>query len=130
MTSKPPLGAGSVVVCAAECGVYVEVQPEVVFGGDRTVLRVKFAGGVCTVSMQKLSFSLRPLPEWNRFLDSSLSPDVDVFDFLALVPPKVIDDVEVFKSSANVIDKIHAESWVTACCSPVSGVTLQGSHSS
>ena len=35
----------------------------------------------------------------------------------------------IFEVSSNVISKIHTVGWVTACCSPVSGVTLQGFHS-
>ena len=53
-----------------------------------------------------------------------MSPDVDIFHSLAYVTPTVIDDIEVFKLSANVVGEIHAVSWETACCSPVSGVTL------
>ena len=56
-------------------------------------------------------------------------PDVDVFHSLAYVSHTLIGDVGVFKRSANVVGEIHAVSLVTAYCSPVSGVTLQGSHS-
>ena len=58
-----------------------------------------------------------------------MSADVDVFNFLTFVVVKVIDDVEVLEASTNVISEIDAVGRVAACCSPVSGVTLQGLHS-
>ena len=57
-----------------------------------------------------------------------MSADVDVFNFLAFVVVKVIDEVEVLEASTNVISEIDAVGRVAACCSPVSGVTLQGLH--
>ena len=58
-----------------------------------------------------------------------MSSDVDKLYFLTLPRSNVIDNVEIFEVSSNIISKIHTVGWVTACCSPVSGVTLQGSHS-
>ena len=58
-----------------------------------------------------------------------MSADVDVFNFLAFVVVKVIDDVEVLEAFTNVISEIDAVGRVAACCSPVSGVTLQGLYS-
>ena len=57
-------------------------------------------------------------------MDPDVSADVDVFNFLAFVVVKVIDDVEVLEASTDVISEIDAVGRVAACCSPVSGVTL------
>ena len=59
----------------------------------------------------------------------NVSLDVDELYFLTLPRSIVSDNVEIFEVSSNIISKIHAVGWVTACCSPVSGVSLQGSHS-
>ena len=72
--------------------------------------------------MQKVAVST--LPKRYRLVDPDVSTDVDIFNFLAFVVGKVIDDVEVFEASPNVISEIDAVGRVAACCSPVSGVTL------
>ena len=54
-----------------------------------------------------------------------MSPDVDVFHFLALAFSSEIKDVEVFEVSSEVVSKIDTFHWVAACCSPVDGVGLQ-----
>ena len=58
-----------------------------------------------------------------------VSTDVDEIHFLALASTNIIKDVEVLKVSAEVVFEIDAVSRVAACCSPVGGVSLQGSHS-
>ena len=72
--------------------------------------------------MQEVAIS--NLPKRYRLVDPDVSADVDVFNFLAFVVVKVIDDVEVLEASTNVISEIDAVGRVAACCSPVSGVTL------
>ena len=69
------------------------------------------------------------LPETCREMDVNVSTDVDVFRFFALLVTKEINNVEVLEVSTDVISEIDAMGGVTACCSPVSGMTLQGSHS-
>ena len=69
------------------------------------------------------------LPETSCTVHSIVSSDVDELYLLTLARSNEIDNIEVLEVSSNVISKIHAEGWETACCSPVSGVTLQGFHS-
>ena len=69
------------------------------------------------------------LPEACGEMHANMSSDIDVFHFLALPSSKEINYVEVLEVSTNVISQIDAVGRVTACCSPVSGVTLQGLHS-
>ena len=69
------------------------------------------------------------LPERYSDMDAEVSADVDVFHFLALVSAKEIDDVEVLETSTDVVFVIDAMCRVAASCSPLGGVTLQGSHS-
>ena len=69
------------------------------------------------------------LPEACGEMHANVSSDVDVFHFLALRSPKEINYVEIFEVSTNVIFEINAVCRVTACGSPVRGVTLQGFHS-
>ena len=54
-----------------------------------------------------------------------VSPDVDVFYFLALAVSKEINDVEILEVSTEVVSEIDAVGRVAACCSPVGGVSLQ-----
>ena len=61
-------------------------------------------------------------------MDTNVPTDVDVFHLLATLAI-IINNVEVLEVSTDVICEIDAMSWVTACCSPVSGVSLQGSDS-
>ena len=58
-----------------------------------------------------------------------VSTDVDEIHFLALAFANIVKDVEVLEVSTEVVSEIDAVSRVAACCSPVSGVSLQGSHS-
>ena len=58
-----------------------------------------------------------------------VTSDADKLYLLTSPRSNVIDNVEIFEVSSDVISKIHTMGWVTACCSPVSGVTLQGFHS-
>ena len=69
------------------------------------------------------------LPKRYRLVDPDVSADVNVFNFFAFVANKVIHNVEVLEVSTDVISEIDAVGRVAACCSPVSGVTLQGLHS-
>ena len=70
-----------------------------------------------------------PLPESCGEIDANVSSDVDVLHFLARMASNVIHNVKVLEVSTDVIFEIDAVCWVTACGSPVSGVTLQGLHS-
>ena len=69
------------------------------------------------------------LPETCCLVHSLVSSDADKLYLLTLPRSNVIDNVEIFEVSSNVISKIHTVGWETACCSPVSRVTLQGFHS-
>ena len=69
------------------------------------------------------------LPETCCLVHSLVISDADKLYLLTQATSSVIDNVEIFEVSSNVISKIHTVGWVTACCSPVSGVTLQGFHS-
>ena len=62
-------------------------------------------------------------------MHANVSSDVDLFHFLTLPSPKEINHLEVLEVSTNVIFEINAVCWITACCSSVCGVTLQGRHS-
>ena len=53
-----------------------------------------------------------------------VSPDVDVFHFLALAFSNEIKDVKVLEISTELVSEIDAVGWVAACCSPVGGVSL------
>ena len=55
--------------------------------------------------------------------------DVDVFHFLALTTPDIVDDVKVLEVATDVVCEIDSMGWVAARCSPVCGMTLQGLHS-
>ena len=52
-------------------------------------------------------------------MNAHVSADVDVFHFLTLAVFTVIDNVEVFEVSTDVICEINAMGRVAACCSPV-----------
>ena len=47
-----------------------------------------------------------------------MSPDVDVFHFLALAFSNEIKDVKVLEISTELVSEIDAVGWVAACCSP------------
>ena len=79
--------------------------------------------------MKKVTCSVSPLPERYRFVNSNVPPNVDILHFLAFFGITIINNIEVAKSSANVVGEINSVSGITTCCSPVSGMTLQGSHS-
>ena len=53
-----------------------------------------------------------------------MSPDVDVFHFLALAFSNEIKDVKVLEISMEVVSEIDAVGWEAACCSPVGGVGI------
>ena len=55
--------------------------------------------------------------------------DIHIVYPLTLASTKEIDDVEVFEVSTEVVSVIDAVGRVAACCSPISGVNLQRSHS-
>ena len=64
------------------------------------------------------------LPERRRQIRTHVSPDVDVFHFLALAFSNEIKDVKVLEISTELVSEIDAVGWVAACCSPVGGVSL------
>ena len=65
------------------------------------------------------------LPKRDRQILAYVSPDVDVFHFLALASPNIIDDVEVLEISTEVVSEIDAVGRIAACCSPVGRASLQ-----
>ena len=125
MCSKPPLGGGLGPLCVAKVAVHgCSVPAEVVFLGHRTSLGcLKLTVSGWTVNMQ--SPFIKTLPERCSKMQAHMSPDVDVFHFLALAFSIEIKDVEVFEVSSEGISKIDTFYWVAACCSPVGGVGLQ-----
>ena len=127
MSSKPPLGSGLGILCAAKLWVVETIPTKIIFTWHRTTLyHLNLTVSVPTVSMQALT---KKLPERYRQILAHVSPDVDVFHSLAPAWPNIINDVEVLEVSAEVVSEIDAVSRVAACCSPVGGVCLQWSHS-
>ena len=127
MTSKPPLCCWLIILGAAELRVGRPVMTKIIFGRNRARRWIKLTTSSHTIDMQAIWSS--PLPESCCKVHSVVSSDVDKLYFLTLPRSNVIDNVEILEVSSNIISKIHTVGWVTACCSPVSGVTLQGSHS-
>ena len=128
MSSKPILGGGLVSLCTTEVGIEGTIKAKVVFLGYCTRFGCrKLAICARTVSMQALTVIL---PEWNCQIYTRVSPDVNEFHFFArAIWSNIIEDVEVFKVSAEVVSEIDAMSRIAACYSPVGGVSLQWSHS-
>ena len=77
---------------------------------------------VRAVNMQ--SPFIQSLPERRRQMRPHVSPDVDVFHFLARACTNEIKDVEVLEVSKEVVSEINAVSRVAACRSPVGEVSL------
>ena len=65
------------------------------------------------------------LPKRDRQILAYVSPDVDVFHFLALASPNRINDFEVLEVSTEVVSEIDAVGRIAACCSPVGRASLQ-----
>ena len=65
------------------------------------------------------------LPKRDRQILACVSPDVDVFHFLALASPNIINDFEVLEVSTEVVSEIDAVGRIAACCSPVGRASLQ-----
>ena len=129
MSSKPPLGVRLGALCAAKVGVEGWIEAKVVFTWHGTsTSSVKLTVRGWTVGMQNECI-LYILPERRRQIRAYVAPDVDVFHSLARPPPHEVDDVKVFEVSSEVVSEIDAMSRIAACCSPVGGVSLQGSHS-
>lgn len=126
MTSKPPLRGRLPIFSAAEIGVTWRMGTEIVFARHRAGCWIKLTTSVRTVNMEEATSAL---PETRCEVDPNVSTDINVFHFSALPASKVINNVEVLEVSTKVISVIDVVSWVTACCSPVSGVSLQGSDS-
>ena len=128
MSSKPILGGGLVSLCTTEVGIEGTIKAKVVFLGYCTRFGCrKLAICARTVSMQALTVIL---PEWNCQIYTRVSPDVNEFHFFArAIWSNIIEDVEVFKVSAEVVSEIDAVGRIAACYSPVGGVSLQWSHS-
>ena len=122
MSSKPPLGSGLRSLCAAELGIVDPIPAKVVFTGRCIKCRLELAASYDgTVGMQAF---IRKLPERHRHTCTVVSSDVDVFYFLALASPNIVNDIEVLEGSTQVVSEIDAVSRVVACCSPVGGVSL------
>ena len=128
MSSKPPLGSGLGILCAAKLCVVGSIPTKIIFITYSTnPCRFKLTVSVdWTVNMQAF---MKILPERHRQILAHVSPGVDVFHFLALASPNIIDDVEVLEISTQVVSEIDAVGRIAACCSPVGGVSLQWSHS-
>ena len=128
MSSKPPLGSGLGILCAAKLRVATGIPTKIIFTWHSTnPCRFKLTVSVeWTVSMQAF---MKPLPERHRQILAHVSPDVDVFHFLALASPNIVEDVEVLEISKEVVSEIDAVGRIAACCSPVGGVSLHWSHS-
>ena len=65
------------------------------------------------------------LPKRDRQILAYVSPDVDVFHFLALASPNIINDFEVLEVSTEVVSEIDAVGRIAACCSPVGRASQQ-----
>ena len=103
------------------------VTTKIVFGTNRARRWIELTATTRTIDVQA-PYPIF-LPETCCLVHSLVSSDADKLYLLTLPRSNVIDNVEIFEVSSNVISKIHTVGWETACCSPVSGVTLQGFHS-
>ena len=123
MSSKPPLGSGLGILCAAKLWVVDTIQTKIIFTSHSTnPCRFKLTVSVGpTVNMQAF---MKILPERYRQILAHESPDVDVFHSLTLASPNIINDVKVLEISTEVVSKIDAVGRIAACCSPVGGVSL------
>ena len=128
MSSKPPLGSGLGIFCAAKLWVEGTIPTKIIFITHSTSpCRFKLTVSVeWTVNMQA---STKRLPERHRQILAHVSTDVDVFHFIALGCPNIIKDVKVFEVSAGVVSEIDAVGRIAACYSPEGRVSLQWSHS-
>ena len=126
MTSKPPLCCWLIVLGAAELRVERPIMAKIIFARNRASSWIELTATIPTIDVRTPWSSA--LPETSCNVHSIVSSDVDKLYFLTIASTK-IDNIEVLEVSSNVISKIHTVGWETACCSPVSRVTLQGSHS-
>ena len=128
MSSKPPLGSGPGIFCAAKLWVVGTIPTKIIFLTHSTnPCRFKLTVSVhWTVSMQAF---MKVLPERHRQSLAHASPDVGVFHSPALTSPNIIDDVEVLEVSTEVVSEIDALGRIATCCSPVGGASLHWSHS-
>ena len=128
MSSKPPLGSGLGIFCAAKLWVVGTIPTKIIFITHSTSpCRFELTVSVdWTVNMQTF---MKKLPKRDRQILSHVSPDVDVFHFFAQASPNIINDFEVLEVSTEVVSKIDAVGRIAACCSPMGGVSLQWSHS-
>lgn len=128
MSSKPPLGSGLGILCAAKLWVVDTIPTKIIFiSHSINPCCIKLTVSVdWTVNMQAF---MKKLPEEHRQIFAHVSPDVDVFHSLALAWPNIINDVKVLEISTEVVSKIDAVGRIAACRSPVGGVGLQWSHS-
>ena len=129
MSSKPPLGGRLGALCAAKVGVEGWIEAKVVFtwhGASTSSVKLTVSG--FTVGMQSECIEYI-LPERHRQIRAYIAPDVNVFHSLTRAPPMEVDDIKVFEVSSEVVSEIDAMSRIAACCSPMGGVSLQGSHS-
>ena len=129
MSSKPPLGSGLGILCASKLWVVstIIIPPKVVFTWHcARARRLKLTVSGWTVNMQAL---ITKLPKRDRQILAYVSPDVDVFHFLALASPNIINDFEVLEVSTEVVSEIDAVGRIAACCSPVGRASQQWSHS-
>ena len=127
MSSKPPLCCWLIILGAAELRVGMPVTTKIVFGTNRARRWIELTATTRTIDVQA-PYPIF-LPETCCLVHSLVSSDADKLYLLTLPRSNVIDNVEIFEVSSNVISKIHTVGWETACCSPVSRVTLQGFHS-
>ena len=127
MSSKPPLCCWLIILRAAELRIGRPIKAETIFARNRARRWIELTASMRTIDVQAPCPIC--LPEPCRLVHSLVISDADKLYLLTLPISNAIDNVEIFEVSSNVISKIHTVGWVTACCSPVSGVTLQGCHS-
>ena len=127
MSSKPPLCCWLIILGAAELRVGSPMEAKIIFAMNRARRWIEITTSRRTINVQ----APHPLflPETCCLVHSLVSSGADKLHLLTLAISNVIDNVEIFEVSSNVISKIHTVGWETACWSPVSRVTLQGFHS-
>ena len=126
MSSEPPLSGRIRPLVAAELWVDVTVIAKVVFAWHCARSRVKLAAGPTTVNVPEIRGIL---PDTCCQIHAPVPANVDVFNLHALAWPRKINDVEVLEIATDVVSEIHTIGWVAASCPPVSGMSLQWSHS-
>ena len=124
MSSEPPLSGRMRPLVAAELWVDGKVIAKVVFAWHWVRCRIKLTARITDVPKVRGA-----LPDTCFQMHAHVPTDVDEFYLPALAWPRKINDVEVPEVATDVVSEIHTIGWVAASCPPVSGMSLQGSHS-